>query len=105
MNLFDRLPNALFGPLTGRYNRRAWELLVRLSERFFGADCVPPYAEGYLHEQVTKEIERFLLDEQWEEESPDAAVMLPPYSSPRPSRNKPPGPLMAPAALVRPAAS
>ena len=32
-------------------------------------------------------------------------VMLPPYSSPRPSRNKPPGPLMAPAALVRPAAS
>ena len=42
MNLFDRLPNGLFGPLTGRYNRRAWELLVRLSERFFGADCVPP---------------------------------------------------------------
>ena len=32
-------------------------------------------------------------------------LMLPPYSSPRPSRNKPPGPLMAPAALVRPAAS
>lgn len=32
-------------------------------------------------------------------------VILPPYSSPRPSRNKPPGPLMAPAALVRPAAS
>ena len=74
MNLFDRLPNGLFGPLTGRYNRRAWELLVRLSERFFGADCVPPYAEGYLHEQVTKEIERFLLDEQWEEESADAAA-------------------------------
>ena len=74
MNLFNRLPNGLFGPLTGRYNRRAWELLVRLSERFFGADCVPPYAEGYLHEQVTKEIERFLLDEQWEEESADAAA-------------------------------
>jgi hypothetical protein len=37
---------------------------------------------------------------QWDDE-----VMLPPYSSPRPSRNKPPGPLMAPAALVRPAAS
>lgn len=32
-------------------------------------------------------------------------VMLPPYSSPRPSRNKPSGPLMAPAALVRPVAS
>ena len=35
----------------------------------------------------------------------DARMILPPYSSPRPSRNKPPGPLMAPAALVRPAAS
>lgn len=34
-----------------------------------------------------------------------ANLMLPPYSSPRPSRNKPPGSLMAPAALVRPAAS
>ena len=32
-------------------------------------------------------------------------VMLPPYSSPRPSRNKPPGPSMAPSVLVRPAAS
>ena len=74
MNLFDRLPNGLFGPLTGLYNRRAWELLVRLSQRFFGTDCVPPYAEGYLHEQVTKEIERFLLDEHWEDENPDAAA-------------------------------
>jgi len=64
MNLFDRLPNALFAPLTGRNNRRTWELLVRLSQRFFGADCVPPFAEGYLHEQVTKEIERFLLDQE-----------------------------------------
>ena len=35
----------------------------------------------------------------------DTLVMLPPYSSPRPSRNKPPGSLMAPAALVRPVAS
>lgn len=74
MNLFDRLPDGLFGPLTGRYNRRAWELLVRLSQRFFSADCVPPYAEGYLHEQVTKEIERFLLDEQWEEVNTEAAA-------------------------------
>jgi hypothetical protein len=74
MNLFDRLPAGLFGPLTGRYHRRAWELLVRLSARFFGADCVPPYAEGYLHEQVTKEIERFLLDEDWHDEAPEAAA-------------------------------
>lgn len=74
MNLFDRLPVGLFGPLTGRYNRRAWELLVRLSSRFFGADCVPPYAEGYLHEHVTKEIERFLLDQGPEEEGSEAAA-------------------------------
>lgn len=72
MNLFDRLPAGLFGPLTGRYHRRAWDLLVRLSQRFFGSDCVPPYAEGYLHEQVTKEIERFLLDQDWQEEAAEA---------------------------------
>ena len=34
-----------------------------------------------------------------------ARLMLPPYSRPRPSRNKPPGPSMAPGVLVRPAAS
>ena len=32
-------------------------------------------------------------------------VMLPPYSRPRPSRNKAPGPSPVPGALVRPAAS
>ncbi len=74
MNLFDRLPSGLFGPLTGRNSRRAWDLLLRLSERFFGPDSVPPYPEGYLHEQVTKEIERFLLDQGWEEEGPAAAA-------------------------------
>jgi len=74
VNLFDRLPKDIFSPLAGRYSRRYWELLVRLSERFFSADCVSPYAEGYLHEQVTKEIERFLLDKQWDEESTDAGA-------------------------------
>lgn len=68
MNLFDRLPNALFNPLTGQNNRRAWDLLTQLSERFFDPDCVPDYPEGYLHERVTKEIERFLLDRGWEVE-------------------------------------
>jgi hypothetical protein len=71
MNIFDRLPQALFNPLTGRNSRRAWELLTQLSERFFGPDCVPDYPEGYLHERVTKEIERFLLDRGWEVESED----------------------------------
>jgi len=68
MNLFDRLPSSLFNPLTGQNNRRAWDLLTQLSERFFGPDCVPDYPEGYLHERITKEIERFLLDRGWEVE-------------------------------------
>jgi len=68
MNLFDRLPLSLFSPLTGQNNRRAWDLLTQLSERFFGPDCVPDYPEGYLHERITKEIERFLLDRGWEVE-------------------------------------
>lgn len=68
MNLFDRIPQGLFGALTGRNNRRAWDLLVRLFDRYFGPDSVPPYPDGYLHDQVVKEIERFLLDAGWEDE-------------------------------------
>jgi hypothetical protein len=37
-------------------------------QQYFGPDSIPPHAEGYLHEQITKEIERFLLDAQWEDE-------------------------------------
>lgn len=66
MNLFDRLPSGLFAPLTGRNSRRAWELICRLGTDYFGAEALPPYPDGYLHEQVTKEIERFLLDQRWE---------------------------------------
>lgn len=68
MNIFDRLPLGLFGPLTGRNGRRMWDLIGRLAQQFFGPDCIPPHADGYLHEQITKEIERFLLDAQWEDE-------------------------------------
>lgn len=67
MNLFDRVPAGIFSPLTGRNNKRTWELLVRLSERFFGPDSVPPYPDGYLLDQVTKEVERFLLDHDWDD--------------------------------------
>ena len=77
MNLFDRLPHDLFAPLTGRNNRRAWELLRRLSDRFFGADSVPPYVEGYLRDQVVKEVERFLLDRGWDPEEGDSAAHTP----------------------------
>ncbi|MCA3000635.1 MAG: Wadjet anti-phage system protein JetA family protein [Burkholderiales bacterium] len=73
MNLFDRIPNGLFGALTGRNSRRAWDLLVRLFDRYFGPDSVPPFADGYLHEQVVKEIERFLLDAGWEDESEEGS--------------------------------
>ncbi len=68
MNFFDRLPPGIFGPLTGRNARRAWELLERLFDRFFGPDCVPTYPDGYLQEQITKEIERFLMDKSWDVE-------------------------------------
>ena len=74
MNLFDRIPPGLFGPLTGKNSRRAWELLARFAERYFGPDAVPTYADGYLHEQITKEIERFLLDKGWESEAGEAYV-------------------------------
>lgn len=72
MNIFDRLPPTLFGPLTGRNGRRSWDLISRLALQYFGPDSIPPHAEGYLHEQITKEIERFLLDEQWEDEDGQA---------------------------------
>lgn len=74
MNLFDRIPPNLFGPLTGKNSRRAWELLARFAERYFGPDAVPTYADGYLHEQITKEIERFLLDKGWDSETGEAAA-------------------------------
>lgn len=77
MNLFDPLPHDLFAPLTGRNNRRAWELLRRLSDRFFGVDSVPPYVEGYLRDQVVKEVERFLLDRGWDAEEGDAVTQTP----------------------------
>lgn len=74
MHLFDRLPGTSFAPLVGKNGRRTWSLLVRLSENFFGPDAVPPYPDGYLHEQITKEIERFLLDAGWEEEGEELAT-------------------------------
>ncbi|MDO8926515.1 MAG: DUF5716 family protein [Sideroxyarcus sp.] len=69
MNIFDRLPSGIFNALTGKNNRRTWDLLVRLYENYFGPDAVPDYPDGYLHEKVVREIERFLLDSGWENES------------------------------------
>jgi Family of unknown function (DUF5716) len=71
-NLFDRLPPTLFGPLTGRNNRRAWALLSRLYDQYFSPESVPPFAEGYLRDQLVREIERFLLDAGWEREAEDS---------------------------------
>ena len=68
MNIFDRLPSGIFNALTGKNNRRAWDLLVRLFEHYFGPDAVPDYPDGYLHEKIVREIERFLLDSGWESE-------------------------------------
>lgn len=68
MNIFDRLPAGLFAPLHGPNSRRTWDLISRLGENYFGADAVPPHPDGYLHEDITKEVERFLLDQNWEHE-------------------------------------
>lgn len=68
MNIFDRLPSGIFNALTGKNSRRAWDLLVRLFEHYFGPDAVPDYPDGYLHEKIVREIERFLLDSGWESE-------------------------------------
>lgn len=62
MNLFDRLPADLFRPLTGANQRQTWTLLVRLYERFFGPDAIPPQEEGFLQRDVSMEIERFLVE-------------------------------------------
>lgn len=76
MNLFDRLPVGIFSPLTGRNSSRTWELLVRLSERFFCPESVPPFPDGYLLDQVTKEVERFLLDHDWDDGEEVAATPI-----------------------------
>ncbi len=74
MNIFDRLPPALFSPLTGKNNRRAWALIERLYDTFFAPDRIPTYAEGYLPSEITKDIERFLLDVNWDNDDDDAAL-------------------------------
>ncbi len=66
IGLFDRLPPNIFAILHGANARRAWELLERLATQYFGPDCELPYPDGYLHGDITKEIERFLLDKGWE---------------------------------------
>ena len=68
MNIFDRLPPNIFGPLNGKNQRRTWSLLERLADQYFGPDAVQTHADGYLHEEITKEIERFLLTDGWESE-------------------------------------
>lgn len=75
MNLFDRLPLGVFAPLTGRNSRRAWELLSRLAGRYFGPACVPPFPEGYLLDQIVKEVERFLVEHDREEDETPATSL------------------------------
>lgn len=83
MNLFDRLPAELFRPLTGVNRRETWALLVRLYERFFGPEALPPQEEGFLLRDVTMEIERFLLEcHDWHEEGDGTAqATAPPQAS------------------------
>lgn len=78
MNIFDRVPSEIFNPLTGSNNRRTWNLLTRLYEQYFSVNSIPDYPDGYLHDKVVKEIERFLLDAGWENESDDTAQLTTP---------------------------
>ena len=80
MNLFDRIPSGVFNALTGKNNRRAWNLLVRLYDQYFSPDAVPDYPEGYLSEKLVKEIERFLLDVGWENESDEVSPLVTPLN-------------------------
>lgn len=70
MNLFDKLPHHLFGFLSGRNNKRAWDLLVHLYTQCFGPESVPDFPEGFLKENVLREIESFLVNAAWEIEEP-----------------------------------
>lgn len=75
MNLFDRLPSGLFRPLVGVNQRQTWTLLVRLYERFFGPEALPPQEEGFLQRDITMEIERFLLEcQDWQDEDEISSV-------------------------------
>lgn len=72
INLFDQLPQNIFAVLHGANARRAWELLNRLATQYFGPESELPYPDGYLHGDITKEIERFLLDQGWDTEEGQA---------------------------------
>jgi len=76
-SLFDVLPANIFSVLCGKNARRAWALLHRLATQYFGLDCDPPYPDGYLHGDITKEIERFLLDNGWESDEDDSGKSTP----------------------------
>lgn len=77
MNIFDRLPSAIFNPLTGKNNRRTWDLLVSLYSQYFNADAVPEFPEGDRRDTIVKAIERFLLDAEWENEEGDPLLATP----------------------------
>lgn len=69
LNLFERLPDDIFRPLTGKNNRLFWGLLEVLYARFFGPDAMPPREDGFLQRDLTIEIERYLMhSNSWEEE-------------------------------------
>ncbi len=78
MNIFEKLPPQIFAPLTGKNNRRSWALIEKLYDTFFAPDRIPTYTEGYLSTEITKDIERFLLDASWdsEDESDSALTSL-----------------------------
>lgn len=61
---FNRFPGDpdIFRPLVGTNRRRAWELLLKLHEDYFGPDAPPPPDEGFRRRNITVAIENFLLN-------------------------------------------
>ncbi|WP_146166015.1 Wadjet anti-phage system protein JetA family protein [Stenotrophobium rhamnosiphilum] len=61
---FDRFPGDpdLLRPLVGPNRRRAWDLLLKLHDDYFGPDAPPPPDEGFKRRNIVVAIENFLLN-------------------------------------------
>jgi len=59
LSLFDRLPDKIFRPLSGKNQRLYWGVLENLFEDFFKGD-VSQYIQGVLKPEIIDSIERYL---------------------------------------------
>lgn len=78
--LFQRIPDRLFGPLASQNRHGYWALLCHLHRRRFGPDAPLPPSYGFLHREITQEIEDHLkYADEWQLEAgdqPDTALNI-----------------------------